>query len=115
MQPAMTTAGAIIITDPTYYLWSLQWVGHLYAVEFVGGPLDGHKHVAMFPPEELAEIITLPINKNVIGMLHGRSRAAKQHATSAAVYQLRHTHGLWRYLYRGAASAKDSQLEAWVG
>ena len=82
-------------------------------VQFVGGPFDGFEHGVSFPPEELAETVTLPVNPNVVRMLEGDSREARTAATSIAVYELGYREGNWRYEFVKAAPAQELQCEGW--
>lgn len=88
---------------------------HLCALEFVGGPFDGYKHVVSYPPEDLAAMVALPVNMNIFLMLEGKRRGRKSPATSVAVYELQDRDGFWRYQYLGATPAKRFQLEGWLG
>ena len=88
---------------------------HLCAVEFMGGPFDGHVHLASFPPDELAPIASLPVNDNMFRMLDNKIPAAKCPATSVAIYELETQKGEWRYRFRGATSAREFELHHWLG
>jgi hypothetical protein len=89
---------------------------HLCAVEFVGGPFDGHVYMASFPPEELANMTYLPVNHNMFLMLEGRTPGPKAPATSVAVYELEgQDSGDWRYCFLGAMAANDVKYKSWVG
>lgn len=75
-----------------------------YQVEFVGGPLDGHQQTITVPVEELNEIATFPINRNLFRLL-GRRPGGKPHpVTSVAVYRLECDAQGRRYRFAGAGS-----------
>ena len=88
---------------------------HLCAVEFIGGPFDGHVHLASFPPDELAPIASLPVNDNMFRMLDNKTPGAKCPATSVAIYELEAEQGEWRYRFCGATSAREFELQQWMG
>ncbi len=77
---------------------------HRYQVEFHGGPLDGHFQTITVPVEELNEIATFPINRNLFRLL-GRRPGGKPHpVTSVAVYRLECSAGNCCYRFSGAAA-----------
>jgi hypothetical protein len=75
---------------------------HFYAVEFVGGPFDGHKHVSPVLPRQRTETLALPINAEVLGVLDGSRRIAPAPVTSVAWYCLELDQGTWRYCFQGS-------------
>jgi hypothetical protein len=99
----------------SYHDWAMQAVGHLCAVEFVGGPFDGHKHVVASPGDELAALVSIPVNRNMFRMLEGKPRGPKSRATSVAVYELHHEHGVWQYRYLGATTPEQCHFDQWFG
>ena len=88
---------------------------HLCAVEFIGGPFDGHVHLASFPPHELAPLASLPVNENMFRMLDNQPPGEKSPASSVAVYELESRLGAYRYRFLGSTSASEFQLQAWMG
>ena len=88
---------------------------HLCAVEFIGGPFDGHVHLASFPPDELAPLASLPVNENMFRMLENHPPRVKAPATSVAVYELQHAGGTWRYRFLGSTAASEFELQQWLG
>lgn len=88
---------------------------HPYGVEFIGGPFDGYKHVVSFPPDHLAPLVVLPVNKNVLKSLDGQPLGQKQPATSAVVYELCEPQGVFRYRFRGTSAVHSHMLDRWVG
>lgn len=80
---------------------------HLYAVEFVHGPFDGHKLVVTVEPEEaLADSVALPVNENVFRAMEGREQAPHAPVTSVAIYLLDKSPGSYpcRYYFIGASA-----------
>lgn len=63
---------------------------HQYAVEFVGGPLDGHKTVVT-EGSPLMPAIGVPITRSLLNALTRRREQADKdasHVTSHALYEL---------------------------
>jgi hypothetical protein len=77
---------------------------HVYAVEFVGGPLDGHKHVATEPPDRRPETLALPINRHVLALLDGAGRLPSAPISSVAWYVRESNDGVWQYQFLGATA-----------
>jgi len=96
-------------------LWALKFVGHLYALEFIGGPLDGYKQVVTCPLEDVAQQIVVPINANVMRRLRGRPTGEAEGATSAAAYALSVRGTRCHYRYLGPLSAEEAELDGWAG
>ncbi len=80
-------------------------VTHLQAIEFVGGPFDGHKEVVPFEAEDLVGMLALPVNHDTFELLEGSDTAHDEKATSVAVYHRVNEGGRLRYCFLGAASA----------
>lgn len=83
---------------------------HLYAVEFVGGPLDGHKEV-ISNPTRLLQMIRVPITQALLAVVSRDPRNIDwKHdtVTSRAMYLLKQTSASWRYEHFGAASATST-------
>jgi len=90
-------------------------VTHLQAIEFVGGPFDGHKEIVAVDPELLAGMLALPVNENAFRVIDGEHARRKEPPTSVAVYHRTYDRGVWRYCFLGAASpAYATQEHAWV-
>jgi hypothetical protein len=73
-------------------------------IEFVGGPYDGHRQVLSTPLGELAEIVALPVSRDIFRLLHGKTRGPVESITSVAVYQLEVLPTRLRHRFVGAAS-----------
>ena len=84
-----------------------------YQIEFIGGPFDGHLQDISLAPGELAEMVLLPVNENMLRMVQGQHRGPKAVPTSVAMYSLEQHEGRWRYRYGWAASPDALQLSEW--
>lgn len=73
---------------------------NLSLLKFVGGPLDGHEQFVAVPPEELDDIVLLPVGRVLALLHHDRSLA---NLMSVAVYKLCDSPitGI-RYRYKGS-------------
>ena len=90
-------------------------VTHLQAIEFIGGPFDGHKEIIALEPEALAGMLALPVNDNAFRLIEGSNASRKQPPTSVAVYHRTCEDGIWRYCFLGAASSNYAVEEhVWV-
>ena len=75
-------------------------------VEFLGGPLDGHRQA--MHREQRHTVIAIPINPNVFRLLSGRQRTRrKSPASSVAIYQLKNSAGVYRYHFVETKSPRD--------
>ena len=83
-----------------------------YEIEFVGGPYDGHRQVLTTPPGELAEIVALPVSRDIFRLLHGETHGPVEPFTSVAVYQLEVLPTRLRHRFVGAASPNDRRRAA---
>jgi len=83
---------------------------HPYAVEFIGGPFDGYRHVVTVPPTRLPDTMAFPINVNVFQMLDGHYPGPKQPASSTAVYGLHPGTGLCQYRFLGPEAPLHQQV-----
>ena len=81
-----------------------------YAVEFVGGPLDGHVHGFTHSPEMLAWITGIPVSPGFVRSLGKRPRASKSTPTSIAVYQLQSDDEL-RYYHLCSVAEQECECE----
>lgn len=82
-----------------------------HAVEFVGGPLDGHRQSFTHSPARLPRLTRLPVNPSLLGFLFGDDpqRQVRGTATSLAVYRLdRDRHGL---RYQHLCSVAEEERE----
>ena len=84
------------------------------AIEFVGGPFDGHRQTFAFPHAELSEVVMLPVNRNMLRMVQGMRVGPRTAASSVAVYELIHSEHGPRYEYWLSASPQHLQLENWL-
>ena len=76
----------------------------VFAVEFVGGPLDGHHQPIAAAQEELNHTATFPITRNLFRLLAKRPTGKKHPVTSVALYQLELLAGRPRYVFQGACT-----------
>lgn len=73
-------------------------------IEFVGGPLDGHRHVVTMPVVEMNSVVSFPINRNLFRLL-GRRPSGKPHPiTSIALYRLQNDEDRVCYRFELAGS-----------
>lgn len=57
------------------------------SVYLVGGPFDGHWQPVALALSEMARVIALPVNRNVVRMLGGRNSIRPQPIRVAALYR----------------------------
>ena len=82
-----------------------------YEVEFLGGPLDGHK--VFLPVTVLARRLALPVNRNVVEMLQRRQRGPLEPVTSVAIYRLRKVVGGLHYIFVEAVETSRFSVKDW--
>jgi hypothetical protein len=75
-----------------------------YEIEFIGGPYDGYRQVLTTPLNELAEIVALPVSRDIVRLFDGEARGLGAPTTSVAVYQLEVSSNKCRHRFVGAAS-----------
>lgn len=75
-----------------------------YKIEFIGGPYDGYRQTLATPFGELAEIVALPVSRDIYRLLDGETRGQGVPITSVAVYQLEKSGNSWRHRFLGGAS-----------
>jgi hypothetical protein len=68
-------------------------------VEFVGGPLDGHRQDISQRKESLPVLLHLEISSNTYRTLANQQAATDATATSVAVYELKAVKGVDRYCF----------------
>ncbi len=83
----------------------------VYEVEFLGGPLDGHK--VFLPVTVLARRLALPVNQNVVEMLQGRRRGPPEPVTSVAIYGRRKVAGGLHYVFVEAVETSRFSVKDW--
>lgn len=75
-----------------------------FEVRFFGGPLDGHVQQLRVPQNQLVELATFPINRNLFRLM-SRHPAGKPHpVTSVASYRLECVDEQYRYQFVGAVT-----------
>ena len=83
------------------------------AIEFIGGPFDGHAFQMNMPPgEELAETAAFPVDRNVFRGLEGKRPAAAAAVTSVAIYRLISSPGSVVHQYFFVVSVAPEELHA---
>ena len=82
-----------------------------YAVEFIGGPLDGHTHAFTHSPDLLAWITGIPVSPDLVRFISGQGDRTESPATSIAVYQLHHEGDELRYYHLCSVSEEECQCE----
>lgn len=84
-----------------------------YSLEFCGGPYDGYSQQVSIPHANLLEMVSLPVNRNVLRVIQGESPGPDSPTKSVAIYELRETDGQWRYHYTGSCHAGDLDWDQW--
>jgi hypothetical protein len=79
-------------------------------IQFVGGPYDGHKQAFTDPP--VMERLALPVNKNMLPLLKGKTLGPPSSTSTVARYKLRKVEGGWQYHFVEAVSTKEIDLQA---
>lgn len=67
-------------------------------VSFVGGPLDGHEQIVSLSPQELDDLVLLPVGK-ILSLLYGNR--VYEDLNSIALYELTRSYSAspsYRYL-----------------
>lgn len=82
-------------------------------LEFVGGPLDGHRQPFSKSVEELADNVVIPINENVFRMLEGRPRGPAVPSERVAFYERRVKDGECRFVFLGECPSAAFTSENW--
>lgn len=80
-----------------------------YAVEFVGGPLDGHMHPFTHSPDRLAWIAGIPVSPDLLRFMNGQGDSAESPPTSVAVYQLHRDGEQFRYFHLCSVSEDECE------
>ncbi|MEQ9380181.1 MAG: hypothetical protein RJP95_04915 [Pirellulales bacterium] len=88
---------------------------HVGSVGFIGGPFDGYVQPVQLGRDELREIVTIPVNGNVIAKLTGGGRPDKSPATSVSVYMLKPSNTSVEYIYVGPMLPTNPQMASWRG
>lgn len=82
----------------------------LQAIQFLGGPLDGHSYSFDYPAERLPRIARLEISPDVNRALTGERKTAVAPPTSTAIYCLAHDEDTLRYTYLGSIRAEKMSV-----
>ena len=82
-----------------------------YAVEFVGGPLDGHTHPFDHSPDLLSSIAGIPVSADLLRFINGQSERLHSPASSVAVYQLQRDGDDLRYFHLCSVAEQECELE----
>jgi cobyrinic acid a,c-diamide synthase len=82
-------------------------------IEFVGGPFDGHVQYVSLQPSELMELVTLPVNENVLRLVNGEPIGQRAAATSLATYERDLDLQSPRYYFLGSIPADQLALQNW--
>ncbi|HUY31775.1 MAG TPA: hypothetical protein VMV69_03275 [Pirellulales bacterium] len=76
----------------------------LQFVEFIGGPLDGHRSQVPAAPERLETTLKVPISRNIFQVMDGKAPRPAAFPTSTAIYDLDGGGVLPRYSFIKALS-----------
>lgn len=76
-------------------------------IEFIGGPLDGHRHSIAYSPQELSGTIEFPISPELLCVLTGEGERPLGIATSAAIYELQREGGFLTYRHIGSRATDE--------
>jgi hypothetical protein len=100
------TAFATTRSLPAIITWEKAAMHH---VEFVGGPLDGHRHTFWHKPSRLPAVARLIVSPDVIRVLTGESKKTAGRATSTAVYTFAQNGRLLRYYHLASVAVESEQ------
>lgn len=82
-----------------------------HAVEFVGGPLDGHTHCFTHSPEQLPAVAKLLMSPDFVRVLIGQSDQAAAAPTSTAFYCLDGEQDGLRYYHLGSFEVEEDRSQ----
>ncbi|MBW3598803.1 MAG: hypothetical protein KY475_16195 [Planctomycetes bacterium] len=80
------------------------------AVEFVGGPLDGHTHHFEHSPEQLPPVAKLLMSADFVRVLIGQVERDSAPPTSTAFYCLDGDRESLRYYHLGSFAVEEASL-----
>ena len=84
-----------------------------YSLEFIGGPYDGYKQSVAIPHENLLEVVSLPVNRNVLQVIQGEAPGRESPTRSVAHYELRNEDGQWQYHYVRSYPPGELDWDQW--
>lgn len=82
-----------------------------HAVEFVGGPLDGHTHCFTHSPDQLPTVAKLLMSPDFVRVLIGQADQAAGAPTSTAFYCLDGEPNVLRYYHLGSFEVEEDQRQ----
>jgi len=86
-------------------------------IDFVGGPFDGHCELVEIDPASPSETLIVPVNENMLRMLHGLGRGPKQPVSSLAVYEAfdcGQACTTYRFLGAMRPPAENNRCDHWI-
>ena len=83
---------------------------HIFEIQFVGGPYDGH--VQAFGDPGLLNHLSLPVSEDMLPLLKDEKLGPSTPINSIARYALRKVGDNWQYEFVELMSAKDFDFEA---
>mgnify|MGYP006908337476 CR=1 FL=1 len=81
------------------------------AVEFIGGPFDGHRQSIRLSSNDGVEVIAIPVHENVLRKLAESAPVCRALVTSVAIYELRKYKRKYHYQFLSANAPRDYDLE----
>jgi hypothetical protein len=100
--------GTTFATSHPPWINTTQEKAAMHHVEFVGGPLDGHRHTFWHKPSRLPAVARLTVSPDVIRVLTGEKKNAAGRGTSTAIYNFAKDGKRLRY-YHSASVAVESE------
>jgi hypothetical protein len=84
-----------------------------HAIEFFGGPLDGHRHEFPAVSGKLETLLRVHISRNTFQVMAGKQARPPAIHTSTAIYELNCGRGLPAYQFVKARSAHSDVVVQW--
>ena len=81
-------------------------------VEFVGGPLDGHRHSFTHEVERLPGVARLMVSPEVLRVLIGEQKILSGPPTSTAVYSLSRDDEVLRYFHLATVAVESCSADS---
>ncbi|QEG00621.1 hypothetical protein Mal15_46920 [Stieleria maiorica] len=81
-------------------------------IEFMGGPLDGHREPLAVTVEQLPKQIVCYISANVFRQLDGRQNEYESSVTSLVIYQRENQQQTWNYAFAGSFAPHERSSES---
>ena len=79
------------------------------SIDLIGGPFDGHSQPVAMALSDMARVIALPVNRNILGMLVGKFNSVPLPVRVAALYS-RDKWNRRRYGFIGFCRPEDVEM-----